>query len=585
MIGKNPERVFDGLGIAPGIGIGAAHVYGAGALAVPEYGIDETRVEAEEARLKAAVEAAGKQLSDLRRRARQMPGAAAEEIGFLLDAHAMMLDDSRLLRGAFKRIRDNRINAEAAVDAEVGDIAESFRAMDDAYLAARLDDIRDVAQRLIRNLVNAPNGALSSAPAGSVILAEELSPADTALLDPDRVVGFATVLGGAEGHTAIMARALGIPAVIAPPGFLQEVSEGASVIVDGDTGKIITDPGPATRARYERRLADKAREFARLARLRDQPAITRDRVEIALMANVELPQQLPQMRANGAAGIGLLRSEFMFMNRDDVPGEDEQFAMLKLFVEAAGGRPVTVRTLDIGGEKTVLSVTGDLGDSAHSALGLRGIRLSLRETGFFATQLRAILRVSALGPVRILLPMVSAVSEVRRARALIDTAIEELAGRGLAPGGAPPIGVMIEVPAAALTADDLAAVSDFFAVGSNDLTMYTLAVDRTDEQVAPLYNPLHPAVLRLIREAADAAGRARIPLSICGEMAGDPRFTALLLGLGFRDLSMTASAIPKIKQRVLDLDMAAARRRAELVMSQSDSGRIAMLLDDLNALA
>ncbi|HER27296.1 MAG TPA: phosphoenolpyruvate--protein phosphotransferase, partial [Rhodospirillales bacterium] len=394
----------------------------------------------------------------------------------------------------------------------------------------------------------------------------------------------------AEGHTAIMARALSLPAVLGAEGLLgngaNAIENEAAIIIDGDRGRIIINPGPATIAAYQRRHQENVEISRRFQRLRNQPSITRDGVQITLQANVELPAQMAMVGKAGATGIGLLRSEFMFMNRQDLPGEDEQYQILRSIVENMNGQPVTVRTLDIGGEKIADFLLEKFGDGLSSALGLRGIRLSLAHTDVLESQIRAILRAGAFGPVRILLPMVSTVTEVRRTRDIIKKVARNLKRRKVAIADPlPPIGIMIEVPGAALAADALAQVADFFAIGSNDLTMYTLAVDRADEQVAYLYNPLHPAILRLIQFSAQAALQADIPVSICGEIAGDPHYTALLLGLGFRELSMTASSIPRVKQRIRELDLAAAQARAGVIMDQTDSGRIAMLLEDFNALA
>jgi phosphotransferase system enzyme I (PtsI) len=295
--------------------------------------------------------------------------------------------------------------------------------------------------------------------------------------------------------------------------------------------------------------------------------------------------EMDAVRAAGAAGVGLLRTEFMFMNRDDLPSEDEQARELTRIVAAMDGRPVTIRTLDVGAEKLAAALTDDLGDTASSALGLRGIRLSLKKSDVLETQFRAILRAAAHGPVRILLPMVLTPGEVRRAREILGQAMHRLRRRrGVLPEALPPVGAMIEVPGAALAADALAKTCDFFAIGSNDLTMYTLAIDRANEAVANLFDPLHPAVLRLMQFSVEAGLRAGIPVSICGEIAGDPRFAALLIGFGFKELSMTAASIARVKQRIRAMDALAARRRALLIMDQTDAGRISMLLDDFNAL-
>ncbi len=583
---SSKERIFEGLGVSPGIGIGVVHFRESSAISVPEYRIAAGKVADERSRFNGAVSRARGQIGRLRAKAGTMPGPAAEELGFLLDAYFHMLKDSRLVRRAERRIIDNRINAEAAVQVELEEISDSFMAMDDPYLAARLDDIRELARRLISNLAKSPPKPATHVPKGSVIVAEELTPADTAQLNPKRIAGIATQLGGAEGHAAIMARALGLPAVMGAAGLLKSISAGEEIVVDGDRGRIVVNPAAATRAAFEHRIRERQRQKKRLSRLRHQPAVTRDGTNVVLQANVELPAEMTLVSHVGATGIGLLRSEFMFMNRDDIPAEEEQYRILKGFVESMEGRPVTVRTLDVGGEKTAAALMGEYGASASSALGLRGIRLSLSRTDVLESQFQAILRAGAHGKIRILLPMVSSVSEVRQARDILHRVAENLKCRSIAIADPlPPVGTMIEIPGAALSADALAQVSDFFAIGSNDLTMYTLAIDRGDEHVAYLYDPLHPAVLRLIQFSAEAALRARIPVSICGEMAGDPRYTALLLGLGFRELSMIPANIPRVKQRIREMDLVAANRRAQIIMDQMDSGRIAMLLDDFNALA
>ena len=579
------EIIVEGLGVSPGIAVGQVHVRETGAIAVPEYTIKVSEIDAETARLDAALTTAKRQIGRLKGKASSMPPAAAEEMGFLLEAYEQMLGDSRLVRGAFRRIREDRVNAETAVQAEINDITEGFAALDDTYIAARMDDIREVADRLIRALTRTHVKPLNTVPKGSIIISEEMTPADAAQLNPKRVGGFCAVLGGAQGHTAIMARALGLPAVLGAPGLMRHARNGDTVIVDGTQGRVIVNPRPSTLAAYEAKRAEHRKALARLARLRRQPSVTRDGVEISLGCNVELPIEMPGVLSAGPASIGLLRSEFMFMNRADLPGEDEQYKILKSIVEDMNGRTVTVRTLDIGGEKLAQSLTQDIGDSAQSALGLRGIRLSLKRRDLLETQIAAILRAGAHGPVRILLPMVCTKHEVTKTRDIVKRVATKLKRKKVPIAETlPPIGVMIEVPSAALTADALAAVSDFFAIGSNDLTMYTLAIDRTDEQVAPLYNPLHPSVLRLIQFTADSALRNRIPISVCGEVAGDPRFTALLLGLGIRELSMSAHAVGPVKQRVREIELAAAQNRAHFIMSQTDAGRIAMLLDDFNSL-
>jgi phosphoenolpyruvate-protein phosphotransferase (PTS system enzyme I) len=580
------ERRLTGIGVSPGIAIGSAYLVEGGDLQVHESHIPEHEVEAERARFTEAVETSLKQLRKLKTKTSGLPPSAAEEIGYLLDAHLAMLSNSRLVRGAGERIGRSRINAERAVELEIDDITRSFAAMRDPYLAARGDDIRVVGTRLIRNLIRKPYVAYSGVPEGAVIIADELTPADTALMDPQRIAGFATETGGADSHTAIVARALGLPAVLAVGDLVAEARPEGSVIIDGGEGAVIIDPSPQTVADYEARREALSRERRYLARLRRLPAVTRDGVELALEANLELPIELERALANGAMGLGLVRSEFLYMNRDDLPGEDEQYAVFSALVRGMEGRPVTVRTFDLGGDKLARSLSEHYAESDNPALGLRAIRLSLQDRRLLDPQLAAMLRAAVEGPLRIMLPMITTAGEIRRVREAMEQVARRLRRRGMpVPKPLPALGAMIEVPGAALAADALAAESDFFSIGTNDLIQYTLAIDRSDEQVAHLYNPLHPAVLRLIQFTIEAGLRRGMPVSVCGEMAGEPRFTALLIGLGLRNLSMAPSNIPRVKQRIRTLDMVAATRRARAIMDQSDSGRIAALLDDFNAVA
>ena len=578
--GPRVERVMTGLGVSPGLALGSAHVSDLAALSVPEYSIAADQVSGELDRFDAAVGLSRHQLLKLKEKSAALHGPAAEEVGYLLDAHLAMLTHSRLLRGVVARIRGQLINAEAAVRIEIDAIAESFAMMGDAYLAARIDDIRVVGSRLIRNLTKTPFTAIGKLPTGTILLADELTPADTALLDPTRVAGFATALGGAEGHTAIMARSLGIPAVLGCVGLLQGVGQGDVVLINGSAGTVTINPTPATLAQYEAGRIVAQREQRQLDLLRQLPSVTRDGVMIELQANLELPRELAQATEVDAAGIGLVRTEFLFMNREDPPTEDEQVDALLLLVRGMAGRPVTIRTLDIGGDKLAYSLRGITADSPNPALGLRAIRLSLKHRPLLETQLAAILRVGVEGPVRILLPMISSLSEVRETRAVLLATAERLRAAGIRIADPlPPLGIMIEVPGAALAADAFAAECDFFALGTNDLTQYTLAIDRGDDQVAHLYNTVHPAVLRLIQFSTEAAVRARIPISVCGEIAGDPRFTPLLLGLGIRTLSMAPASLPRVKQRLRTLSMTEAVRLAGEVMGQSDERKITALLE------
>ncbi|MDP6305209.1 MAG: phosphoenolpyruvate--protein phosphotransferase [Alphaproteobacteria bacterium] len=582
----NKERTLEGLGVSSGIAIGPIHVRESGAVEVSEYCIQPKHLDSELARFSEAVKRTRRQLLKLKSKAQTLPEATAEELGYLLDAHLHMLEGSRLIRGVEDRISGKLLNAEAAVQAEISEIGKGFAAMEDSYLAARMEDIREVGNRLVRSLTKSPPTAFSTLPEGSIVVAEEITPADTALLDPSRVTGFTTTLGGPESHTAIMARSLMIPAVLGVPGLLSGMTSGEMMIVDGDAGILIINPSPATLEKYKRRRKELERAHKQLARLKELPAETRNGTKIDLFANIELPREIKNIKDSGAKGIGLLRSEFLFMNRDDLPGEQEQFDSLRKLVTAMKGRPVTIRTLDVGSEKLATSLGGHLMPATNPALGLRAIRLSLKIPELLSTQLAAILRAGAHGPVRILVPMISGVSEIRQVRRIMRSVAGKLKRRKVKiPDPLPPLGIMIETPGAALAAESLARLCEFFAIGTNDLTMYTLAIDRGDEQVAHLYNPIHPAVLRLIKFTTAAGGNAGIPVSVCGEIAGDPRYTALMVGLGIHELSMAPASLLKVKQRIRSLDVAAAQRLVHAVMGQSDPGRISALVDDFNALA
>lgn len=578
------EIVLEGMGVSRGIAIGTVHRHDSDHVAVPEFCILPGQVEAEKARFSKAAQDAGQQVACLQEKARTLDGSAAEELGYLLDAYQQMLGGSRLIRGVHRRIETEKVNAEAAVQHEIEHIARGFEAMGDSYLAARVADIRDLGRRLIRTLTGKTYRPFQSLPRNAVILAEELTPADTALLAPGHVAAIATQWGGAESHTAIMARSLGLPAVLGLPAGLGGAQSGDGVVVDGAKGRVVINPTAETLARYRQARAKFLRERRALGRLRDLPAETRDGIRLTLQANIELPSEMDSVLAAGAEGIGLFRSEFLYMNRDDLPGEDEQYALLRQVVERLDGRPVTIRTLDVGGDKLAHSL--GMIPGPNPALGLRAVRLSLARPELLQTQMAAILRVALHGPVRILLPMVATIDEVVAARNARDAAACALKAAGhTLPEPLPPLGVMIEIPGAALSADSLARHADFFSIGTNDLTQYTLAIDRADESVAHLYNPLHPAVLRLIQFAAEAANRARIPVGVCGEIAGDPRYAGLLLGLGIHDLSMSATNIPMVKKRLRGLDHAQARGFAFQVMNQSDPARISTLLEEFNRTA
>jgi phosphoenolpyruvate-protein phosphotransferase len=545
--------------------------------------IQASDIDGEVSRLDAAIAQSRKQLLKLRARLGVLPEDSQAEIAPLLDAYLQMIGPSRLIRNARRRVAETLLSAETAVVDETEALAGIIETMptddDPAGRQRRADEVREIGRRLVRNLTRAPFRSFAGLPEGAILACETLRPADAALLDPSRLAGVATDEGGSDGHTAIMLRALGVPAVLGAAGLSQAVRPGDLMVVDGAAGTVVINPSPATLVAARRAVTAFARVRQKLALLRRLPSITNDGQPVELQANLEIPAELPLIAQSGAAGIGLLRSEFLFMNRETLPDEDDQFETYRGVIEAMAGDPVTIRVLDWGGEKDIEAlqsegVVPEVVDH-NPALGLRGIRLLLRETDLFETQLAAILRAAALGPTRVLLPMVTTVAEVRAARDIYERVARRLRRRGeRLPDRLPPLGIMIETPGAALSADALALEADFFAIGTNDLAMYTLAVDRGEADVAHLYDPLHPAVLRLVQFATEAALRMRMPVSVCGEMAANPKLTPLLVGLGLRSFSMNASAVPRVKQAVRGLNIDACARFARRVMDQSDPAAI-----------
>jgi phosphoenolpyruvate-protein phosphotransferase len=582
-----PERSFTGIPVSSGVAIGP--VFGASE-PVPEIArqkIQASDIAGEGARLEAAIAQSRKQLSKLRARLAVLPEESQAEIAPLIDAYIRMLGPSRLVRGTRQRIEETLLSAESAVIEESEAIAAAIlnqaepglSAEDKASLHRRAEEVREIARRVIRNLTRAPFRSFAGLPEGAILICESLRPADAALLDPARLAGVATEEGGAEGHTAIMLRALGVPSVLGAPGLAHAIRPGDVAVLDGATGTVVLNPSAARLATARRAVTAFARERQRYARMRTLPAETQDGEAVELQANLELPIELSLIAQSGASGIGLLRTEFLFMNRETVPDEDTQAETYRSIVEAMNGDPVTIRVLDWGGEKDIeaLSSAGIVPEvaDANPALGLRGVRLLLRHTELLETQFAAILRAATAAPVRVMLPMITTVGEVRVAREIYERVARRLRRRNeRIPDKLPLLGIMIETPGAALSADALALEADFFAIGTNDLTAYTLAVDRGEAEVAELYDPIHPAVLRLVQFATEAALRMRMPVSICGEMAASPRLAPLLLGLGLRSFSMNASAVPRVKQAIRAVEIDACARFARRVMEQSDPARI-----------
>ncbi len=590
------ERVFTGIAVSAGIAIGPVFGTTEPDAVITRHKIQASDIAAEGARLEAAIVQSRKQLTKLRAKLAILPEESQTEIAPLIDAYTRMLGPSRLVRGVRRRIEETLLSAEAAVMTEADAIAAAIMAQaepdlpaeDKAGLQRRADEIGEIARRLVRNLTRAPFRSFAGLPEGAILVAENLRPADAALLDPSRLAAVVTEEGGADGHTAVMLRALGVPAVLGATGLAHAMKSGDIAVVDGSTGRVVLNPSAAAITEAKRGVTAFARERQRYARLRRLPAETADHEPVELQANLELPVELPLIVQSGAVGIGLLRTEFLFMNRESIPDEAVQTESYRGIVEAMHGDPVTIRVLDWGGEKeiealTLAGVVPEIADT-NPALGMRGIRLLLRRPDLLETQFAAILRASAIGPVRVLLPMVTTVAEVRAAREVYERVARRLRRRGdRIPDKLPPLGIMIETPGAALSADALALEADFFAIGTNDLTAYTLAVDRAESDVAELYDPVHPAVLRLVQFATEAALRLRMPVSICGELAASPRLTPLLLGLGVRSLSMNASAIPKVKLVVRSVKIDDCIRFARRVMEQGDPEVIRQMLDSFGA--
>jgi phosphoenolpyruvate-protein phosphotransferase (PTS system enzyme I) len=518
----------------------------------------------------------------------RIPAAAAAEIGAFVDIHLLMLEDAAIAQAPLRAIREQRCNAEWALKMQRDALVGVFEAMDDPYLRSRKEDVDQVIERVQRMLRASPSRRRREEPSyqGRVVFADDLSPADTVLMQDQSVAGLLTEFGGPNSHTAILARSLRIPAVVGLHRARPYLRDDELVIVDGREGVVIVDPDDET-LRYYRRLQ---REIERVRsarrRLGRAPAVTTDGEPIDLQANVELPADVAVARQAGAAGVGLYRTEYLFMNRAEAPDEEEQYEAYRELAVSLRGLPVTIRTLDLGADKQVDGTRPGAPAGSNPALGLRGVRLCLKEQGLFRPQLRAILRVAAEHPVRLMVPMVSNLQEVQQVRQLLEECKAELSGRGLAYDARIPVGAMIEVPAAALCADVYARHLDFLSIGTNDLIQYTIAVDRVDDEVNYLYDPIHLGVLRLIQGVIRAGQRAGVPVAMCGEMAGDARYTRLLLGLGLKDFSVHPNAVLEIKQAINEAHLGKSRQLVQRLMRAVSAGSAATratLLGALNA--
>ncbi len=548
-------RVLCGLPASPGIAIGPALRFRRARLSFQRQIVADK--EAEWTRFLGAVEAARQQLQEVQAKAEAVSGAGSTAI---LQAQMLMLEDPELLEQVRTAIEEAGVNAEAALGDAVDAYIRILEALDNEYLRARSADVRDVADRLLRILLGMDDSPLAALKVPSIILAQDLTPSDTAILDRSLVLGFCTAEGGATSHTAILARALGLPAVVGAGAGVLEVASEAPLVLDAGEGILWVDPDTATLARYRARQKAGAARLAVAEGRAHEPAVTRDGHRVAVAANIGDVAGAQAAVAAGAEGVGLLRSEFLYLGRATIPSEEEQYRAYRRILEVLGGRPVILRTLDIGGDKELRCV--QLPREANPFLGLRGIRLSLARPELFKPQLRAALRAGVGHKLKIMFPMVATVAEVRAAREALEACRSELVAEGNEVTGQMEVGIMVEVPSAALLAGSLAREVDFFSIGTNDLSQYTMAADRTNAQVAHLASALQPAVLRLVRDVVAAAHAHGKWVGLCGELAAEPLAIPLLLGLGVDELSMNPPAVPVAKQVIRALTLSQARELA-----------------------
>jgi phosphoenolpyruvate-protein phosphotransferase (PTS system enzyme I) len=571
-----------GVGVSGGVAIGRAQLVSHAMREVAHYSISASQVPAEIARFESAVADVRRELEGLH--TALTSGDVPGEFGAFLDVHWMILSDPTLSEAPKRIIAEQRCNAEWALTLQMNVLVEQFDQIEDSYLRERKADVVQVAERVLKRLMGRP-GTLpeASAEEQTILVAHDLSPADVIQFRHHHYAAFLTDLGGATSHTAIVARSLNVPAVVATHNARQLIREGEMLIVDGTRHVVIVNPDRSVLGEY--RLRQNENELARqkLKRLRTKRAETLDGVRVELQANIELPEDVEQAVANGAAGIGLFRSEFLYLNRDALPSEEEQFEAYRKVAVGMQGRPVTIRTFDLGADKEPDSFEGLARVASNPALGLRGVRFCLAEPRLFQTQLRAILRATHYGNVRILIPMLASVSEIDQTLVMIERAKEALRTQGVPFNPGTKVGGMIEVPAAALSIGAFLRKLDFLSLGTNDLIQYTLAVDRADDAVSHLYDPLHPAVLRLVGFSIGGATKAGVPIAMCGEMAGEQRLTRLFLGMGLREFSMHPSHLLGVKQRVLQTDVSAGASIVERIRRVDDPGRLEALLDRLNA--
>lgn len=573
--GLRPVQLLSGHGAARGMALGRARVRLPHALDVAEQRIPPQQVDKELARLHRAVDAARAEMHELRQR---LQGALNKEVGEFLDLHALLLDDPELLFGLDELIRSGPYSAGYALRVQRDRLAKVFDGMDDAYLKSRMDDLDHVIGRIHAFLQGSQPPAVKGL-AGEILVCDNIAPSELAQLQAQGVVAIVTAAGSALSHSAILARSLHLPLIVNVPNLLNRIGDGDVLIVDGSDGSITVNPQAENLRGYRTRLKEHARGQRELGRLRSKPSRTRDQVDIALLANAESLDDVTQAHAFGAQGLGLYRTEFLFLQRNELPSEDEQFQAYRDAALGMSGRPVTIRTLDLGADKA--DRTGlTLSNEDNPALGLRGVRLSLARPKVSDTQLRAILRASAYGKLRVLVPMVSSREELLAVRRRLTRLTAQLRAEGYEVAERIALGAMIEVPAAALALESFIDLVDFLSIGTNDLVQYLLAADRNNEALGELYSPLHPAVLRLLSLVIDTGARHGLPVAVCGEIAGDARLTPLLLALGLTEFSLHPGTLLEVRRAVRDADLGALRARAPRLLGARDRRGIERWLAD-----
>ncbi|MBU4439709.1 MAG: phosphoenolpyruvate--protein phosphotransferase [Acetobacterium sp.] len=566
--------VKEGISASPGIAIARAFVYEKIAVEVNKNKTDDTQAEIE--KFHVALKLSHQQLESIRLKAIDELG---EEEGAIFEAHAMVLDDPEFVEGVEAEINENQLSADFAVNVVTDRFYAIFDQMDDPYFSARAADIKDVGTRVQNNILGIVQADLSSLNEDVIIIADDLTPSDTAQMDKKRVMGFATNIGSRTSHTAIMARSLEIPAVLGLCDITDTVTTGDLMVVDGLTGKVCINPTNEQLASYENEKQKYQDYLKELEELKDLDAITLDGIKIELVGNIGEPNDVAGVLKNGGVGVGLYRTEFLYMNSDVMPSEEKQFAAYRSVLEAFPNGPVVIRTLDIGGDKKLPYLPMD--NELNPFLGLRAIRLCFKEVGLFKTQLRAILRASIYGHAHIMFPMISSITEVRQAKAILFDCMKELDAEQVAYDKAVKVGVMIEIPSAAIAADIICKEVDFFSIGTNDLCQYTLAVDRMNQEVSYLYDPFNPAILRLIKQVtATSDKKENFFTGMCGEMAGDPAAAVLLLGLGLYEFSMSALAIPQIKKIIRSVRYEDAKVIAETALNLETGEEIMDFIQD-----